>query len=69
MRACEKGKNMTFKKGYNPHVIWKRSQRGRAKSRTESISRGKCGPRVVHFREKDKSIQKSSWVLDALVVY
>lgn len=71
MTACEKGENMTLKKkrGYNPHLIWKRSQRGRMKSRTESISRGKCSPRVVHFKEKDKSIQKISWDLDVLVAY
>lgn len=69
MRAYGKGENMTFKKSHNPHLIWKRSQRGRAKSSTESISRGKCGPSVVYFREKDKTIQKIPWVLDALVVY
>lgn len=57
------------KKGYNSHLIWKRSQRRRSNSRTESISRGKCGPRELHFKERDKNILKISWVLDTLVVY
>lgn len=29
----------------------------------------KMWSQVVHFREKEKSIQKMSWALDAFVVY
>lgn len=62
-------KTQDIKKRCRLHLIRKRSQGGRLKLRILSISRGKCGPKVICFREKDKSPQKISRGLDALVVY